>query len=505
MSMSDRACEIYGVAPGTTATREQVRAHLHPDDREPARAASNRAIADRTTYDTEYRVCRPDGAVAWVAARGVAQYDADGRVTGMLGVAVDITPRKLVEQERDRLLESERAARAEAEHASRMKDEFLATLSHELRTPLNAILGFAQLLSSGVIGPDELGHAVEVIERNAVAQRQIIEDLLDMSRIISGKIHLEVRPVNVADVIAAAVETVTPSADAKVIRVHRVIDPDAGPVTADPGRLQQVFWNLLSNAIKFTPKGGRVQVVCARVNSHVEVTVSDTGAGIKPDFLPFVFERFRQGDASAARRYGGLGLGLAIVKSLVELHGGTITAHSPGEGHGATFVLTLPLAALHAGADGDGAGDATRHAQPGAADGMPLGGFRADLRGVTVLVVDDEPDARDLVRRLLAGCDADVLTAASPAEALPLVSARRPHVVISDIGMPDVDGYEFLRLLRGLGPEQGGACPAVALTAFARSEDRTRAILAGYQMHLAKPVEPAELIAVVANLAGRTG
>jgi CheY-like chemotaxis protein len=328
-----------------------------------------------------------------------------------------------------------------------------------------------------------------------------------MSRIISGKIHLEVQPVNVADVVAAAIETVTPSADAKVIRVQRVLEPDAGPVVADPGRLQQVLWNLLSNAIKFTPRGGRVHVVCARVNSHVEVTVSDTGAGIKPEFLPYVFERFRQGDATTARRFGGLGLGLAIVKSLVELHGGTIHAHSSGEGQGATFVLALPLSSVNAGnrdAEGNGDGDG-RLGHQGAADPKPIDAFRADLKGVVVLVVDDERDARDLVRRLLAECDAQVLTAASAFEAMPLISSHRPHVVISDIGMPEVDGYEFVRRVRGLGPEQGGNVPAVALTAFARSEDRTRAILAGYQMHLAKPVEPAELIAVVASLAGRTG
>jgi PAS domain S-box-containing protein len=504
ISMSDRACEIYGVPPGTVTTRELMRTHLHPDDQEPSRLAAARAMADHTAYDIEYRVVRPGGVVVWVAARGIAQYDAAGRVTGMLGVAVDVTRRKLVEQERDRLLESERAARAEAERASRMKDEFLATLSHELRTPLNAILGFAQLLTAGIIGPDEIGHAVNVIERNARAQRQIIEDLLDMSRIISGKIHLDVQAANVADVITAAIETVGPSADAKGIRIQRVLEPDAGPVAGDAGRLQQVLWNLLSNAIKFTPKGGRVQVVCARVNSHVEVTVSDTGAGIKAEFLPFVFDRFRQADATTARRYGGLGLGLAIVKSLVELHGGTVEARSPGEGKGATFIVTLPLAPVQAAPDGDGEpGQLRRTAGASTADATDA--FRADLRGIVVLVVDDERDARDLVRRLLGECEAQVVTAASAAEALPLLSSHRPHVLISDIGMPDIDGYEFLRRVRGLGHEQGGGIPAVALTAFARSEDRTRAVLAGYQMHLAKPVEPAELIAVVASLAGRTG
>ena len=493
MSLSDRACEIYGVPHGTHATREQMRQCLHPDDRQRSRDVLARAVADRAAYDIEYRVVKPDGATVWVAVRGRAQYDAAGRVTGMLGVAVDVTPRKLAEQERDRLLESERAARGEAERASRMKDEFLATLSHELRTPLNAILGYAQLLRSGVMGPSELGEAVEVIERNARAQTQIIEDLLDMSRIISGKVRLDVQSVNLVDVIEAAVQTVTPAADARGIRLQKILDPLAGPVSGDPGRLQQVFWNLLNNAIKFTPKGGRVQVVLGRVNSHVEVAVSDTGVGIKPEFLPYVFDRFRQADATTARRFGGLGLGLAIVKSLVELHGGSVHATSPGEGRGATFVLNLPLSLLKP--------------DPGPKNARPAGAtveqFCADLSGVTVLVVDDERDARELVRRLLAECEARVLTAASADEGLALVARDRPDVLVSDIGMPGTDGYEFVRQVRALGPEQGGGVPAVALTAFARSEDRTRAVLAGYQMHLAKPVEPAELIAVIASLAGR--
>jgi CheY-like chemotaxis protein len=381
-----------------------------------------------------------------------------------------------------------------------MKDEFLATLSHELRTPLNAILGYAQLLRTGVMGQAELADGLEVIERNARAQTQIIEDLLDMSRIISGKVRLDVQPVNLVDVIEAAVRTVAPAADARGIRMQKILDPLAGPVSGDPNRLQQVFWNLLSNAIKFTPKGGRVQVVLQRVNSHVEVTVSDSGVGIKPEFLPYVFDRFRQADATAARRYGGLGLGLAIVKSLVELHGGSVHAASPGEGRGATFVVHLPLSLLTHDHDSDHPG-----AKAVRRPGSPAEQFHANLADVSILVVDDERDARELVRRLLVECDARVLTAASADEALPLLSAdHRPDVLISDIGMPGVDGYEFIRRVRALGPDRGGAVPAVALTAFARSEDRTRAILAGYQMHVAKPVEPAELVAVVASLAGRT-
>jgi PAS domain S-box-containing protein len=493
LSMSDRACEIYGVPHGSHMTREQMRQHLHPEDRERSRQVLARAVAERTAYDIEYRVTKPDGTTSWVAARGLAQYDAAGRVTGMIGVAVDITPRKLIEQERDRLLESERAARGEAEHASRMKDEFLATLSHELRTPLNAILGYAQLLRSGVMGPSELDEAVEVIERNARAQTQIIEDLLDMSRIISGKVRLDVQGVSLVDVIESAIQTVTPAADAKGIRLQTILDPLAGPIAGDPGRLQQVFWNLLNNAIKFTPKGGRVQVILARVNSHVEVAVSDTGVGIKPEFLPYVFDRFRQADATTSRRFGGLGLGLAIVKSLVELHGGTVQATSPGEGRGATFVLSLPLSLLRP--------DAARPTAPTAGSTTTPEPFCSDLSGVSVLVVDDERDARELVRRLLTECQARALTAASADEAIEILRRERPDVLLSDVGMPGVDGYEFIRRVRALGAEQGGDVPAVALTAFARSEDRTRAVLAGYQMHLSKPVEPAELIAVIASLA----
>jgi signal transduction histidine kinase/ActR/RegA family two-component response regulator len=404
------------------------------------------------------------------------------------------------------LLESERAARAEAERAGRMKDEFLATLSHELRTPLNAILGWATMLRRTLDDPEEIASGMEIIERNARVQAQLIEDLLDMSRIISGKIRLDVRSVDAAAVIDAAIESVRPAADAREIRIQRVVDP-CGSVLGDAGRLQQVLWNLLSNAVKFTPRGGKILCSCQRTSSSVEIEVTDSGQGIKPEFLPHVFERFRQADASTTRRYGGLGLGLAIVKNLVELHGGTIQAKSPGEGKGATFVVRLPTSAVRSAtrAAVDDDDNSTTGRDPSHTPHPPLLDCDlTDLTGIKVLVVDDDHDARNLVQRLLTDCKASVTTAASAAQALRLLSEIAPDVLVSDIGMPEMDGYAFIAQVRAT-HFSAERLPAAALTAFARSEDRRRALLAGYQSHIAKPVEPAELIAVVASLAGRTG
>jgi PAS domain S-box-containing protein len=404
--------------------------------------------------------------------------------------------------EKDRLLESERAARGEAERASRMKDEFLATLSHELRTPLNAILGWSQILRSGLRRPEDLAEGIDVIERNARAQTQIIEDLLDMSRIISGKIRLDVQRLGLAKIVGAAVETLRPTAEAKGVRLQVVLDPLAGPVSGDPNRLQQVFWNVLTNAVKFTPRGGRVQVLLERVDSHVEVSVIDTGEGIPPEFLPFVFERFRQADASTTRRHGGLGLGLSIVKQLVELHGGTVRAKSGGVGLGATFTVSLPLTVIHP----DPNDQAVRiHPRAEAGTTTLSADDCSDVAGVKVLVVDDEPDARLLVKRLLEDCRAVVVTAATATEAVGLVESEQPEVLVSDIGIPGEDGYSLIRRVRALPPERGGNVPAIALTAYARAEDRVRAMMSGFQQHVAKPVEPAELVAVVAILAGRAG
>ncbi|EYF05393.1 Hypothetical protein CAP_3310 [Chondromyces apiculatus DSM 436] len=404
---------------------------------------------------------------------------------------------KQAAEEREHLLDAERAARSEAERVSLLKDQFLATLSHELRTPLNAILGWSHILRARSREHEQFREGLTVIERNSKIQVQLIEDLLDMSRIISGKILLDVQRVEVEEVVRAAVASVSHSAEAKDIRLEMTLDAAAGAVRGDPNRLQQCFWNLLSNAIKFTPKGGHILVGLQRVNSHVEVCVVDSGQGIKPEFLPHMFERFRQADASTTRRHGGLGLGLSIVKHLVELHGGAIHAVSAGEGQGAAFTIELPIVAVHEAAPAS----RREHAEAYVEGSSPL--EHPSLEGITVLAVDDEPDARTLLKRVLEECGARVFIAASASEGLELLRRERPDMIVSDIGMPVVDGYEFIRQVRLLKPEQGGRTPAAALTAFARPEDRTRALRAGYQSHVTKPVEPTELTAVVASLATR--
>jgi signal transduction histidine kinase/ActR/RegA family two-component response regulator len=428
----------------------------------------------------------------------------EGRTVGRVWSFRDVTAHRRAEaaaqaaaEERKRLLDSERAARAEAERASGMKDEFLANLSHELRTPLTAILGWSQVLRRRAAGEPELRAGLEAIERNARAQAQLIEDLLDMNRIASGKVHLETRPVAPAAFIEAAIETVRPAAEAKGIRLEKRLDAAAGAVSGDPGRLQQVLWNLLSNAIKFTPRDGKVDVVLERAQTHIEISVTDTGIGIKPDHFESIFARFRQAETSLTREHGGLGLGLAIVKQLVQLHGGTVRVASAGAGQGATFVVRLPLIAAAAN---------TSLASGRAASGMNPVTFKwSDLSGVKVLVVDDQADARELVKRVLTECNAEVLSAGSADEALRLVEREHPHVLVSDIGMPGIDGYELLRRVRAFEQVRGGRIPAIALTAFARSEDRTQALRAGFLVHVSKPVEPAELVATVASVAGRTG
>ena len=436
---------------------------------------------------------RKDGSLLDVALTVSPVKDGNGKIIGASKISRDITERKKAAIEKEQLLEAERAARTEAERVSLTKDEFLATLSHELRTPLSAILGWSQLLASGQMDAKEVKEGLETIERNARLQTQLIEDLLDMNRIVSGKVRLDVQRTDLADVVEAAVNSIRPAVEAKGIRLRKIIDPVAGPVAGDPGRLQQIVWNLLSNAVKFTPKGGKIEVIVERVNSHLEITVSDSGLGIKPEFLPHVFERFRQADASTTRRFGGLGLGLSIVKQLVELHGGNVRANSAGEGLGAAFIVSLPLRAI---------GDEEKREHPRSRNGSALA-CEVDLEGLRVLIVDDEPDARELIKRVLLQCQANVITAASAAEGLKILQAERPHVLISDIGMPEMDGYQFIREVRKLSASDGGRTPAIALTAFARSEDRTRAMLAGYQVHISKPIEPQELIATVGSLAGQ--
>jgi PAS domain S-box-containing protein len=423
--------------------------------------------------------------------------DAEGRITGASKIARDITDRKRGEEERERLLASEQDARREAEEANRLKDEFLAVVSHELRSPLNAITGWASLLRTGRLDKDQSARAVETILRNSQTQNQLIGDLLDISRIVSGRLRLNIRPFQLISVIEAAIEVVRPAADAKQIRLQSLLDPDAGPVAGDPDRLQQVFWNLLSNAVKFTPRGGRVQIRLQRINSHVEAIVNDNGVGIDRNLLPFIFDRFKQGDSTSTREYGGLGLGLAIVRHLVELHGGIVTARSDGPDKGAEFSIHLPVM-VSAGPTSQE--DETR-AHPKL--GGNLGDVLPSLAGLRILVVDDEPEAREIVAAILGQAGAEVVAAASAEQALDLVIQWKPEMLISDIGMPNEDGYELIRKVRALRPENGGQIPAVALTAFARTQDRLKILSAGYQMHVPKPVEPVELVTVVASLTKR--
>jgi PAS domain S-box-containing protein len=428
------------------------------------------------------------GTRRWMETHAVPLLLEDGRMA-QLGVTREITAQIDYERERTELLNNERAARTEAERASQLKDEFLATLSHELRTPLNAIFGWSQLLNVNS-NSNDLEEGLDAIRRNASAQAQLIDDLLDMSRIISGKVRIDPQPTNLAVVVEAALESVAPSAVAKGIRVIKILDPHAGPIWGDPIRLQQVVWNLLTNSIKFTPKGGKVTVTSQKINSHLEITVHDTGIGIAADALPYVFERFRQADSSTTRTYGGLGLGLSIVKQLVELHGGTIRAESAGKDQGATFFVALPLAPVK---DHEQLSD----------QGADFEVDAIDLTGIRVLVVDDASDARNLITRVLVQCGADVCAAASATEGFERVREFQPHVVVSDIGMPGIDGYQFIRNIRAMGHDEGGNVPAIALTAFARSEDRMKAMLAGYQMHLTKPIMSRELVVTVHALSRR--
>ena len=428
----------------------------------------------------------------------------EGCVVGTLTIIDDVTERVAREAElqaqleaRSQLLAREKSAREEAEEANRLKDEFLATVSHELRTPLTAIIGWSNMLRDGKLEESLSARAVETIYRNAQSQNQLIADLLDVSRIISGKLRLDVRPISLPPIVEAALDAVRPAAEAKSIRLQSLIDPLAGPISGDADRLQQIIWNLLTNAIKFTPKGGRVQVKLERVNSHVEITVSDSGLGISPEFLPYVFDRFRQADAATTRVHGGLGLGLSIVRQLTELHGGTARVESEGEGKGATFVISLPFIAVKS------AQVEPERIHPTAGDNIAALDCLPSLAGVRVLIVDDEQDTRELLRAVLEKCGSEVTTAASASEALDVIERVRPDVLVSDLGMPGEDGYSLIAKVRALPAERGGRTPAAALTAYARVEDRLRVLRSGFQIHLPKPVEPVELATVVANLAGR--
>jgi PAS domain S-box-containing protein len=422
--------------------------------------------------------------------------DREGRIVGVVLVFRDVSDRRRADlereratSERERLLAAERAARAEAERANRLKDDFVAMVSHELRTPLNAILGWTELMLKKREDRALTARGLEIVARNTRLQSQLISDLLDISRIVSGKLRLDIQAVHLSSLAEAAIETVEHAAVTKGIAIERQLDTSIGPIAGDPARLQQIVWNLLSNALKFTPQGGHIRVAVRRADALADIVVEDNGAGIRSDFLPHVFDRFQQADASRARRVGGLGLGLSIVKNLVQLHGGTVHAESEGEGRGATFTVTLPLVVP----------PDLREEALASAESMGPTTEGVSFDGIRVLVVEDEADSAHFVKQLLESHGAAVVIAASADEALQAFSATRPDILISDIGLPGTDGYQMLELVRRKEAADGGSIPAIALTAFARSEDRRRALLAGYQAHLPKPTEPAELIATVAS------
>jgi PAS domain S-box-containing protein len=442
-----------------------------------------------------------DGREVPIDDSGAPIRDHEGNIIGVVLVFRDITQRKYFELERERLLTDAQAAQQEAEEANRLKDEFLATASHELRTPLTAVVGWSRMLRGGKLDQETSARALEAIERNADLQTRLIEDLLDISRIITGKLMLDRQPIEMAPVISDAVNTVRPAAEAKHITIETSFYPQAEPVLGDANRLQQVVWNLLSNAVKFTPKGGHIYVALHRMDSEIEISVRDTGEGIGAEFLPYVFERFRQADGKTTRKHGGLGLGLAIVRHLVELHGGTVKALSDGPGLGAMVSIRLPILGVYAARSKKPAG-ASASSQEGSEwltiEGPPK------LGGVNVLIVDDDRDTRQMLNAVLSQCDANVVTVASADEALREIERLKPDVLVSDLGMPEQDGYELIKKIREIESQmEAKAIPALALTAYAKAEDRVRALADGYQVHLSKPVEPAEFVLVVANLAGR--
>lgn len=495
--LDERARAMYGLAEIPT-TRAAIIDRVHPDDR----ARVEQFIADYRRRDCgneraaiDYRVVHPDGRVVWIAARLRVYFSGAGprrRATLTIGTCRDVTETREHDRIRAQMLESERAARSDAEHAARQMDEFLATLSHELRTPLSNILGWAQLLGRGTCDAGTLAEGLAAIQRGARDQTQLIGDLLDMSRITSGKLRLRMETLDLAAEVIEVVDSIWPSAREKQLALQVEGESAELPIQADRTRIHQVVWNLLSNAVKFTPAGGTIRVLLSRLNERAEVCVQDTGQGISPEFLPDVFERFRQADSSSARRHGGLGLGLSIVKHLVELHGGEVSAASAGAGQGATFCVRLPLVTA-------ARASLTRKDRRSALK-PPATSIEANLTAnLRVLVVDDDPDARELARRILTEHHAEVRVAESAAQGLEQVAEFQPAVIISDIGMPDMDGYEFIRALRN----RGDSTPAIAVTAFARATDRTRALEAGFDLHVAKPVEPCGLLMAVGSLVER--
>jgi len=501
LNWSVQTKEHFWLAPDATVTIEDFYRIIHAEDRENTRQAIDQSIVNRTPYDVEYRTVNPQGThVKWIRAVGRGFYDENNEPYRFDGITIDISQDKLIETEREQLLSNEKTARGEAEQANRMKDEFLATLSHELRTPLSAILGWSRMLKENRLDDAQKPRAIETIERNAKSQAQLIEDVLDVSRIISGKMRLEVKPINLTAIIESAIDSVRPAAEAKNIRLQRILDSDA-MISGDSDRIQQILWNLLSNAIKFTPKKGRVQIKMERVNSHVEIIVSDTGMGIDAEILPYVFERFRQSDSSTTRKFGGLGLGLAIVRHLVELHGGTVHAESLGIERGATFTITFPLIALRSKElpikENE---DAAQRIHPTANEENVPFICPDGIKDLRILLVDDERDMREMILFILDHCEAKATSASSADEAIEILKTGKFDVLVSDIGMPERDGYDLIKSVRALPEKENGRIPAIALTAYARVEDRLKALSSGFQMHVPKPIEPAELLAVIASL-----
>ncbi|MBP7148566.1 MAG: PAS domain S-box protein [Acidobacteria bacterium] len=487
---------IHGLAPGSFGgSFEAYMAEVHADDREHVRRSLAQALERRSPFDMEYRIVRPDGSIRWVQGKGEPRLGPDGRVVAMAGICMDVTARRAMEQERDELLAREKAARVRAETADRIKDEFLATLSHELRNPLNAVVGWARLLASGSLDTDKRERAIEIIKRNAEAQVQLVDDLLDVSRFITGKLRLDVKRVELQTVIASVIDASRVAAEAKGIALTSSFEPGAPPVAGDPDRLQQVFWNLLMNALKFTPGGGRIDVSLAVEGPDVVVRVRDSGRGIPAEALPYIFDRFRQADSGTTRVHGGLGLGLAVVRHLVEAHGGTVNAESAGVDQGATFTVTLP--ALVRGIQRHGAAGSGRVAARAGQPELP----RARLDGLRILIVDDDPDARELLVQALQECGANVHAAESARVALERLAEVRPDAVVTDIAMPGMDGFALVREIRSA--ERGQRrLPVVALTGFARPEDRMHMLEAGFDVHFAKPVDLAELSGALAAVVG---
>ncbi|MBN3889337.1 MAG: response regulator [Nostoc sp. JL31] len=465
-------------------------AALHPDDVQRADKVWSDAVKNNTIYNNEYRFKRAtDGSYRWQLARGLPLKDEQGFVVKWFGTCTDIHEQKQILEERAHLLELEQVARAKAETANRIKDEFLAVLSHELRTPLSAILGWSKLLQTRRLDQTKTSEALATIERNATLQVQLIEDLLDISRILQGKLTLNTTKINLKSTILSALQTMQLAAQTKLIEVNTVFEPGVGQIMGDSTRLQQVVWNLLSNAIKFTPRGGKVEVRLQETDGYAQIILSDTGKGISADFLPFVFDYFRQADSTSTRKFGGLGLGLAIVRNIIEMHGGIVKADSHGEGKGAIFTISLPLLP-----------DASSRLTDEKNYPAFLATKSLPLNDIRILVVDDDTDSRDFVAFVLEQDGAFVMTASSADEALQSLAEVKLDVLVSDISMPDMDSYMLIHEVRTRTPEQGGQIPAIALTAFARNNDHEKALNAGFQMHLSKPLNPEKLIAAIVKL-----